>query len=120
MDTCRLILETGMGSDLYGEDYTKAACRAVHDAIHHSSIIMFRSLSLDSRKMQVKVTIGVKKPDLVDAKLVAEVLPHGVVSVKAVCGGLNITDPENGTISVIATAAVEAFYEIKKQNFKRT
>ena len=39
----RLILEVGMGNDLYGEDYTKAALRAVQDALHHSSLILFRS-----------------------------------------------------------------------------
>lgn len=32
----RIILEMGSGNDLYGEDYTKAACRAVQDALHHS------------------------------------------------------------------------------------
>ncbi|MDG1414019.1 MAG: Lin0512 family protein, partial [Alphaproteobacteria bacterium] len=40
----RLILEVGMGNDLYGEDYTKAALRAVQDALHHSSLTLFRSL----------------------------------------------------------------------------
>ena len=39
----RLILEVGMGNDLYGEDYTKAALRAVQDALHHSSLTLFRS-----------------------------------------------------------------------------
>ena len=42
----RIILEMGMGNDLYGEDYTKAACRAVEDAIRHSSLILFRSCLL--------------------------------------------------------------------------
>ena len=37
----RIILEMGMGNDLYGEDYTKAACRAVEDAIRHSSLVYF-------------------------------------------------------------------------------
>ena len=37
----RLILEMGMGNDLYGEDYTKAGCRAVQDALHHSSLSLF-------------------------------------------------------------------------------
>ena len=40
----RLILEIGTGNDLYGGNYTKAACRAVQDAIHHSSLILFLSL----------------------------------------------------------------------------
>ena len=113
----RLILETGMGNDLDGEDYTKAACRAVHDAIYHSSISLFRSLNLDSSKMRVKVRIGVAQPDLVDSASVKKMLPHGIVSVEVVPGGLNINDSESGIISVIATAAVEAFYEIDKSKF---
>ena len=43
----RIILEMGTGNDLYGEDYTKAACRAVDDALHHSSLTLFRSLGFD-------------------------------------------------------------------------
>jgi len=43
----RIILEMGTGNDLYGEDYTKAGCRAVQDALHHSSLILFRSLGID-------------------------------------------------------------------------
>jgi len=120
MTLSRIILETGMGNDLYGEDYTKAACRAVDDAIHHSSITMFRSLDLESKKMCVQVTIGVAKPDLVDIERVKKTLPHGVVSVSTVFGGLNVNDHENGTVSVIATAAVEAFYEIELLRFKKT
>jgi len=64
----RVILEMGTGNDLYGEDYTKAAKRAVQDALHHSSIILFRSLDLDRESMVVKVAIGVQKPDLPDGK----------------------------------------------------
>ena len=72
----RIILEMGMGNDLYGEDYTKAACRAVEDAIRHSSLILFRSLGFDHADMQVKVTIGVQRPDCVDTSTVAQKLPR--------------------------------------------
>lgn len=106
----RLILEIGMGNDLYGEDYTKAALRAVQDALHHSSLILFRSLELDSALMQVRVTIAVERPDQVDCATVAASLPRGQASVKAVKGGMNVVDAENRTTSVVATAAVEAFY----------
>ena len=106
----RLILEIGMGNDLYGEDYTKAALRAVQDALHHSSLILFRSLELDSALMKVRVTIGVERPDQVDCATVAASLPRGQASVKAVKGGMNVIDAENQTTSVVATAAVEAFY----------
>ena len=63
----RVILEMGTGNDLHGGDYTKAAVRAVEDAIHHSSLSMIRTLGIDTRKqMKVDVTIGVQKPDKVD------------------------------------------------------
>ena len=34
MARMRLILELGTGNDLHGSDYTKAALRAVQDALH--------------------------------------------------------------------------------------
>ncbi|MAW52689.1 MAG: hypothetical protein CME01_07665 [Geminicoccus sp.] len=106
----RLILEVGMGNDLYGEDYTKAALRAVQDALHHSSLTLFRSLQLDPALMQVRVTIGVDQPQQVDCNAVAASLPHGTATVTAVKGGMNVVDADNGTTSVVAAAAVEAFY----------
>ena len=108
----RIILEMGMGNDLYGEDYTKAACRAVEDAIRHSSLILFRSLGFDHADMQVKVIIGVQHPDRVDTSVVAQKLPRGIAEVTAVKGGLNVVDAQNHTCSVVATAAVEAYLNI--------
>ena len=108
----RIILEMGTGNDLYGEDYTKAACRAVEDAIRHSSLILFRSLGFDHADMQVQVTIGVQHPEKVDAELVAQKLPRGTASVRVVKGGLNVVDAENNSCTVVATAAVEAWLDI--------
>ena len=58
----RLILEIGTGNDLYGGNYTKAACRAVQDAIHHSSLILFRSLDISHEKMQVTSRLVFRNP----------------------------------------------------------
>ena len=106
MANTRVILEMGAGNDLHGGDYTKAAVRAVADAIHHSSLPLLRTLKLDSRTMQVAVTIGVQQPDKVDAAAVKAALPHGEVTVKVVKGGLDVPDDETGDIAVIASAAV--------------
>jgi uncharacterized protein (TIGR02058 family) len=65
----RAILEMGSGNDLHGGDYTKAAVRAVQDAIHHSSLTFIRTLGVDARTMHVEVTIGVQRPERVDAGL---------------------------------------------------
>ena len=113
----RIILEMGSGTDLYGEDYTKAACRAVEDAIHHSSLILFRSLGFDHADMQVKVTIGVQQPAQVDTAVVEQKLPRGKAEVTAVKGGLNVVDAENNSCSVVATAAVEAFLDINPNDW---
>ncbi|HQT75592.1 MAG TPA: Lin0512 family protein [Rhodopila sp.] len=103
----RVILELGTGNDLHGGDYTKAALRAVQDAIHHSSLSMLRSLGVDPKTgMFVEVTIGVQQPDKVDAEAVRGSLPHGTVAVRCVKGGLDVIDRERGDNAVIATAAI--------------
>ena len=102
----RLILEIGTGNDLYGGNYTKAACRAVQDAIHHSSLILFRSLDISHEKMQVNVTVGVQAPEQVDTNSVAETLPYGKISVSAVSGGLDVPQDDGSDTAVIATAAI--------------
>lgn len=116
----RLILEMGTGNDLYGGDYTKAACRAVQDALHHSSLTLFKSLGLNHADMRVKVTIGVQNPEQVDISRVAAELPRGRPDMQAVHGGLDVFDRENDTVSVIATAAVEAFLEIDPDDWMLT
>ena len=108
----RIILEMGTGNDLYGEDYTKAAVRAVQDALHHSSITLFRTLGIDRDSMQVQVTIGVQKPDEVDKAVIQKQIPFGSVTVNAVKGGLNIVDTENDTVTVIASSAIAARLDI--------
>lgn len=103
----RIILELGAGTALHGGDYTKAAVRAVNDAIYHSSLTFVRALGIDARReLRVDVTIGVQQPAKVDVAAVKAVLPHGQVSVDVVKGGLDVPDPENNDVAVIASAAV--------------
>lgn len=114
----RLILEMGTGNDLFGGDYTKAACRAVQDALHHSVLSLFRSLGYDTQNMRVQVTIGVQQPDKVDAEIVRAELPRGRPEVKVVFGGLDVHDPEQDTTHVIATAAIEAWLPIEPDTWR--
>ncbi|MBD5800975.1 hypothetical protein AZOA_03770 [Azoarcus sp. Aa7] len=114
----RLILEMGTGNDLFGGDYTKAACRAVQDALHHSVLSLFRSLGYDTQNMRVQVTIGVQQPDKVDAAVVRAELPRGKPEVRVVFGGLDVHDPVQDTTHVIATAAIEAFLPIESDSWR--
>jgi uncharacterized protein (TIGR02058 family) len=110
----RVILELGTGNDLHGGDYTKAALRAVQDAIHHASLSMIRSLGIDPKtQMFVEVTIGVQQPDKVDAETVRASLPHGEVTVRCVKGGLDVIDRDRGDNAVIATAAVAVRLDLR-------
>ena len=109
----RVILELGSGNDLHGGDYTKAALRAVQDALHHSSLTMLRALAVNPKtSMFVNVTIGVQQPGKVDLEKVKASLPHGIVSVRAVKGGLDVADPEHHDPAVIASAAIEVRLEL--------
>lgn len=108
----RAILELGSGAALHGGDYTKAAIRAVQDAIHHSSLSFIRALGIDPKTMQVDVTIGVQKPDQVDAEAVKAVLPHGQVSVNVTNGGLDVPDSQSNDLTVIASAAIAVRIEV--------
>ncbi|MCB1381014.1 MAG: Lin0512 family protein [Alphaproteobacteria bacterium] len=102
----RIILEVGHGNDMHGGDYTKAALRAVQDAIHHSSLPFLRTLEVEPATMQIEVTIAVQQPDKVDKTAVGASVPHGQVTVKVVKGGLDVPDEERGGAAVIATATV--------------
>lgn len=114
----RIILEMGTGNDLYGQDYTKAARRAVQDALHHSSITLFSKLGIDHTEMRVDVTIAVQHPEQVNCELVAQDLPRGRATVRAVKGGLNVTDDASGSVHVVATAAVEAWLPDLSEHYK--
>ncbi|MBL6078453.1 Lin0512 family protein [Belnapia sp. T18] len=112
MTARRVILEMGAGNDLHGGDYTKAALRAVQDALHHSSLTMLRSLKLDPKTMLVDVTIGVQRPERVDAERVRSSLPHGIVTVKVMKGGLDVPGDEGSDVAVIASAAISVRLEL--------
>ncbi|MGH7356663.1 MAG: Lin0512 family protein [Candidatus Rokuibacteriota bacterium] len=102
-----MVLEFGMGVDVHGLDGTKAACRAVSDAIRHSSLPMFQEVRERGGKMLVDVTVGVPEPASVDVERVRRELPHGEVSVKAVSGGLRVP----GSDTLIACAAITVSVE---------
>lgn len=101
----RVVTEIGMGTDIRGADYTKAAVRALRDALWHNSLNIADALGKPTDSMQVEVLIGVPKPDLVDKAQVLAVLPHGTGTVKVVEGGLEIFNDAGTSSTVIANAA---------------
>ncbi len=98
----RMVLEIGMGTDIRGTDYTKAAVRALRDALWHNSLTIGAAVGQPVDAMQVEVLIGVPKPDQVDHDQVLAVLPHGTGTVTVVEGGLEIPNDEGTATTVIA------------------
>ena len=101
----RMVLELGMGTDIRGADYTKAAVRALRDALWHNSLSITDAIGLPVDSMQVEVMIGVPHPEKVDKEAVLAILPHGTGTVTLVEGGLEIPNDAGTDSMVLAHAA---------------
>ena len=101
----RVALEFGMGTDIRGADYTKAAVRALRDALWHNSLNVAAALGKPTDSMVVDILIGVPKPDRVNKAEVLAVLPHGTGTVTVIEGGLEIANDSGTGSTVIANAA---------------
>jgi uncharacterized protein (TIGR02058 family) len=101
----RMVLELGMGTDIRGADYTKAAVKALRDALWHNSLSIADAVGLPVDSMQVEVRIGVPHPEKVDKEAVLAVLPHGTGTVTVVEGGLEIPNDAGTDSMVLAHAA---------------
>jgi uncharacterized protein (TIGR02058 family) len=101
------VLEFGMGVDVHGLDSTKAACRAVSDAIRHSSLPLLADARARGGRMLVAVTVGVPDPASVDIARVRRELPHGEVTVTSVAGGLRVPDSDTLIACASITVSIE-------------
>jgi uncharacterized protein (TIGR02058 family) len=105
MTKVRCITEMGMGVDVHGKDATKAARRAVSDALRHSSLSFFPLVGKTRDDMFVQVTVAVPDPSGVDTAAVAKELPYGTITVTAVRGGMEVPY-DSGDSILIANAAI--------------
>ncbi|HEY0183966.1 MAG TPA: Lin0512 family protein [Rhodopila sp.] len=108
----RMVVEIGMGTDIRGTDPTKAAVRALRDALWHNSLGVANALGLDTDSMQVEVTIGVPYPERVNKQDVLAVLPHGTGTVTVMDGGLEIPNDEGTTSTLIANASAVVWLDV--------
>ncbi len=114
-----MIIEFGIGTDIRGADYTKAAVRAVENALRHNNIRFADVFDLPKETMRVDILIGVAQPDRVDRERVAAVLPYGQADVTVVQGGLDIPRDEEAGGTVMANAALTVFLDLPDETLKR-
>ena len=111
MALTRYLTEMGMGVDVHGRDYTKAACRAVSDALRHSSLNFFKALGKSHEDMRITVKVAVSEPEMLDVERIASEIPYGSVTVDPCKGGLDI-DSETGVDPiVVANAGIIVCFE---------
>lgn len=112
----RLVMEVGMGTDLHGQDYTKAAIRGLKDALWHNSLSVATALGYSRDAMQVDIEVAVAEPDKVDKQAVAAVLPYGTANVNVTCGGLDVPNDDNTNTIVIANVAALVYLDVKTRD----
>lgn len=114
----RFIVELGYGADLHGGDVTKAAKRAVKDAISRNCLCgLFDILDIKNPdRMHVAVKIGCPKPEEVDAAEVLKEIPFGSRVLEVISGGLSVKGLElpalgEGDTICVAIAALTAYVD---------
>ena len=122
MDYRRYLVEAGTGIDLHGRDETKAAQRAVKDAISHSSMVGLSQLfkvenftELEEALM-VDVTIATPDPEKVDGEAVLSILPEGNRRITVVEGGMDFPTVEEARTHgiVMANAMIVVLVDVEK------
>ena len=115
-----MFVEIGMGIDLHGQNVTKAAVRAVQNAIHHNSMPGIRSVlpggDLNNMKVNVRLAVPADKEQL-DLAVVREELPYGQVTFEVVDGGMLTTSgivladkEDRNDLAYVVIASVEVGY----------
>lgn len=112
----RLVMEVGMGTDLRGQDYTKAAIRGLKDALWHNSLSIAPALGYSRDAMQVDIEIGVAQPSKVDKEAVAAILPYGQASVSVTKGGLDVVNDDGTNTIVIANVAAVVYLDMQSKS----
>ncbi|MBH69549.1 MAG: hypothetical protein CMM58_14430 [Rhodospirillaceae bacterium] len=108
----RIVTEIGLGTDIRGRDYTKAACRALRDALWHNSLGIADIIDIDVDSMWVEVIIGVPNPNSVKTQEVLELLPHGKGNVSCIAGGLEIKKHGGEDATIMANAVAIVYLDI--------
>jgi len=106
-------IELGSGVDMHGQDVTKAAERAVRDAISHQQmrgLYTLVGLGRHNRDaMSVEVTVATPFPEKVDVEKVSQVLKHippERKSVNVVEGGMLVPVEEDPPVIAVASISV--------------
>lgn len=115
----RYIVEIGTGADLHGGDVTKAAQKAIKDAISRSCLCgLFDIVGIKKpEQMYIEVKVGCPYPERLNGDEVLKAVPFGTARLEAVPGGMSVRGLDlpqlgEGDTIVIAVAALTVYVDI--------
>ena len=122
MNKKRFVIEMGTGVEQHGQDITRAATKAVKDAIGRVSLVGLREMTSleDLDEMLVEVIIACPRPDEIDTNQVLQALPFGQKEIKTVEGGMIVHGQQLPELEdksdeiIIANAAVTVYLDTDK------
>lgn len=118
----RFVVEFGLGLDQHGQDATKAACKAVKDAVYHSCLSGLLEIARlqDVNDMIVDMHVACPHHETVDRQAVMDALPFGQKKLTLYEGGMvakGIFQPELGDVTnetYMANAAITVYVDMDK------
>lgn len=118
----RFILEFGMGLDQHGQDPTRAAAKAVKDAVARSCLAgLLEIVRLkDVNDMLVEMHVACPHPEKVDRETVLAALPFGKKILHLEEGGMTahgLFQPELGDVTdeaFIANAVITVWVDVRQ------
>lgn len=122
MNLRKFVIEMGMGIDQHGQNPTRAAQKAVKDAMVRSCLVGLLEVARleDINQMVVEVLIACPHPERVDPEQVLQAVPFGQKQIKVVPGGMiaqSIYQPDLGDTSdetYIANAALTVWVDMDR------
>ena len=81
-------------------------------ALRQNALVVADAFDLPRDAMQVKILIGVQKPDQVDTQTIAALLPYGSATVSVEEGGMDTPNEAGTNITIMANAALVVYLDL--------
>lgn len=109
----RMVTQFGMGTSIRKGDYTRAAERAIRDALWHNSLSVADAFGFPREAMLIEVELGAQDPDAIDVDALTSIFPYGQPSITARKGGLDMAKPDGQGDTIIVNAAVVVYFDME-------
>jgi uncharacterized protein (TIGR02058 family) len=122
MDKKRFIIEMGIGIEQHGQEVTKAAIKALRDAMSRVCMVgLTEMISLsDPNDMIIDVLVACPRPQELDLEALKKAIPFGQKEISVVAGGMTVRGHYHPGMSdksdeiIVANAAITVCIDMDK------